>query len=65
MHIAGRRSGQKGAALLVFMLIILTGASYMLISRLNENSLQYIRDTSTETALSQAKQALLFYAMNY
>lgn len=37
----------------------------MLISRLNENSLQYIRDTSTETALSKAKQALLFYAMNY
>lgn len=47
------------------MLIMLTGASYMLISRLNKNSLQYIRDISTETALSQAKQALLFYAMNY
>ncbi|MCH7696133.1 MAG: hypothetical protein IIB73_07540, partial [Proteobacteria bacterium] len=65
MHIAAKRCGQKGAVLLVFMLIILAGSSYMLISRLNENSLQYIRDTSTETALSKAKQALLFYAMNY
>jgi len=65
MHIAAKRCGQKGAVLLVFMLIILAGTSYMLISRLNENSLQYIRDTSTATALSQAKQALLFYAMNY
>jgi hypothetical protein len=56
---------QSGAALLVFVLIMVVGTSYMLISRLNEYSHEYRRKSKTETALNQAKLALLSYAMNY
>lgn len=56
---------QSGAVLLVFILVMMAGASYMLVSRLNEYSHEYKRKSTTEIALNQAKQALLSYAMNY
>ncbi len=61
--ITGR--GQGGIALLVFMLVLLVGSSYMLLTRLNEYAQTYARDTQTRLALLKAKKALLNYAMNY
>src|SRR3990172_8283891 len=55
---------QSGAVLLAFMLILVTGTSYLLLNRLNNYS-TYARDTETQIALLEAKKALLSYAMNY
>ena len=55
---------QSGAVLLAFMLILITGTSYLLLNRLNDYS-TYARDTETQIALLEAKKALLSYAMNY
>ncbi|MBI2994661.1 MAG: hypothetical protein HYY48_10865 [Gammaproteobacteria bacterium] len=63
MNAAAR--GQRGAVLLVFMLVLVVGSSYMLVSRLNEYAQAYAREAQTQSALAEAKQALLFYAMNY
>jgi len=58
-------SAQSGAALLALMLVIIVGASYMLVSKFNSNSTIYARNAKTEQALTDAKKALLAYAMNY
>ena len=55
---------QSGAVLLAFMLILITGTSYLLLNRLN-NYTSNARDTETQMALLEAKKALLSYAMNY
>lgn len=56
---------QSGAALLAFMLVILTTASYLLLNQLNAHTNQLTRAASSQIALKNAKQALLLYAMNY
>ncbi|MEE8320618.1 MAG: hypothetical protein V3R68_02115, partial [Gammaproteobacteria bacterium] len=57
---------QSGAVLLMFILLLVVGSSYMLLDRLNAHvSNDYYRDTITEKALLQAKKALISYAMNY
>lgn len=60
-----RRARQQGAVLLVFMLVLIVGSSYMLVSRLNEYTQAYKRLSKTQIALEEAKLALLNYAMNY
>jgi len=55
---------QSGAVVLAFMLILVTGTSYLLLNRLNNYS-SNARDTETQIALLEAKKALLSYAMNY
>jgi hypothetical protein len=55
---------QSGAAVLAFMLVLITGTSYILLNRLNNYS-NYARDTQSHIALLEAKRALLSYAMNY
>ena len=54
-----------GAALLAFMLVLITGSTWLFLSDLNKNSEVYVRRVNSGLALNQAKQALLFYAMNY
>ena len=66
---SGRNSpvpcSQRGVVLLVFMLMLIVGSSFMLVSRMNEYAQAYVRKTRTQSTLAEAKQALLFYAMNY
>lgn len=56
---------ETGAALLAFMLVFVVGASYILVSDLNANVKKYIRQASSERVLSEAKAALIGYAVNY
>jgi hypothetical protein len=56
---------QSGAALLAFLLIIVTGASYMLVRELNANIRRVQSGPETATALSEAKNALLGWAINH
>ncbi len=51
--------------LLAFLLILIAGASYMLINRLNKVSQTSSRDAQTQTALKQAKEILIGYAVTY
>lgn len=51
--------------LLAFMLVLITGAAYLLVAGLNEHAESYFRDTQTQVVLGAAKRALLSYAMNY
>jgi len=56
---------QSGAALLAFMLIIITGASFILVSSLNSNVRQYSRQAGTAATLQDARAALLSYSVTY
>lgn len=56
---------QTGAAFLALLLALLTGSSWLLLSDLNAQTQARQRDARNRLALNQAKQALLFYAMNY
>jgi hypothetical protein len=56
---------ESGAALLAFMLVFVVGASYILVSDLNANAKKYVRQASSEKVLSEAKSALIGYAVNY
>ena len=63
MH-PGRRPA-RGAALLAFMMALLAGTSWLLLSDLNGHAQVYNRRAESSLALNHAKQALLSYAMNY
>ena len=56
---------ETGAALLAFMLVFVVGASYILVSDLNANVKKYVRQGSSARVLSEAKSALIGYAVNY
>lgn len=56
---------QQGAALLAFMLILITGTSYLLLNKLNAALLKVGAEEQTRQALNQAKQALIGYAVTY
>jgi hypothetical protein len=56
---------EAGAALLAFMLVVVVGASFILVSSLNANVRQYVRKEASTRALSEAKAALIGYAINY
>ncbi|MEX2517477.1 MAG: hypothetical protein WD572_11330 [Gammaproteobacteria bacterium] len=47
------------------MLILITGASYMLVKKFNANAEVVKREQETHAALMQAKAALIAYAVNY
>jgi len=63
MHRPGHR--EAGAALLLFMLLLVVGASYILLDNLEGNVRKYIRQSADAKALSKAKAALIGYAVNY
>lgn len=60
-----RLANQTGAAFLALLLALITGSSWLLLSDLNAQTQARQRDARSRIALNQAKQALLFYAMNY
>ncbi len=54
---------QRGAAMLAFMLVMIMGASFMLVSRLNANFDKSEDVEETYIALNKAKQALIAFAL--
>ncbi|MBI4006130.1 MAG: hypothetical protein HY356_05635 [Gammaproteobacteria bacterium] len=56
---------ESGAALLAFMLIVITVSSFMLVSELNANIQIATGEEETRTELNLAKQALIGYAITY
>jgi len=56
-------SKQSGAVLLVLMLVLIVGSSYMLVTSLNANVVTQIDSEETYSVLNQAKQALIAYAV--
>ena len=56
---------EAGAALLAFMLVVVVGAAFVLVSSLNANYRAYARKAISTRALSDAKAALIGYALRY
>ncbi len=56
---------QRGAALLVFFLMVFVLGAFGLVRQLNRNDWQSSREDATSLALAQAKEALLGYAATY
>lgn len=59
------RAGQRGAALMVMLIILVLGLASMLVSAINSASLRNERQARTAAALAQAKDALIGYALTY
>jgi len=59
-NVASRK--QSGVALIAFLLIFVTAASFALLKGLNETATQHHRDAQTAEALAEAKAALIGYA---
>lgn len=59
------RLTQRGAALLMLMLIILLATTYAVVNRLSAGNLDTERQTRTSAALAQAKDALIGFAVTY
>jgi type II secretory pathway pseudopilin PulG len=53
------RNKQRGAALMVMLIIIVLGSAAFLVSAFNSSTVQIERDKKTEDALAQAKAALI------
>ena len=64
-HRRASSKAQTGAVLLIFLLILITGASYSLLNQLNAATKLHTRQQETNRALSEAKQALIGYAITY
>ncbi len=56
---------QHGAAMLIFMLLLVSAVSYALVSKLNNARKPYTRDLVTSRVLAEAKQVLMGYAITY
>lgn len=56
---------QRGAAILAFMLIIVSFSAYILVKSLNAGAINNAREARTTEALAQAKQALIDYAVTF
>ena len=61
----GSRSSQRGAALLVLLLIILLATAYTVVNTLSTSGLTAERQARSSTALAQAKDALIGFAVTY
>lgn len=59
------RRRQTGGALLVFMLLMIVGTSFVLVTGLNEKRIDQLRLKKTQDALSIAKEALISYALTH
>lgn len=56
---------QKGAVLLIFMLVIILGSSFMLTRKFNGQHHENARTVETLQSLAKAKEALIAYAVTY
>jgi len=57
-------SDQRGAALMLMLVIMVVGSLSLLVSSLGQARLQTARDSKTSRALAEAKEALLAYAVS-
>lgn len=64
-HPLAPRARQRGAALIVMLVIMILGAITIFVSSLNSSSLNIERDKVTADALAKAKDALIGYAITY
>ncbi len=64
-HKINNPNKQKGAALLLFVLLLVTGASALLVSKMNKAATQSFRDHITMRALNEAKEALIGWSLNH
>lgn len=60
-----RRSRQRGAALMVMLVILVAGAASALVGALSTTALKNARQETTSNALAQAKEALIGFAITY
>lgn len=60
-----RRSRQRGAALMVMLVILVAGASSALVGTLSATAWKTARQETTAAALAQARDALIGYAITY
>lgn len=56
---------QRGAALLIMLVILVVGIAAILVDSLTASSVKTARQAKTATALAQAKDALIGYAITY
>jgi hypothetical protein len=56
---------EDGSIILVMMLILIAGSSYVLITQLNESTRRLTRSQETVDVLNQAKRALISFAVTY
>lgn len=56
---------QRGAALLIMLVILVVGLAAVLVNALTSSSVKSARQEATSAALAQAKEALIGYAMTY
>src|SRR3989338_1648420 len=59
------RSKQRGAALMVMLVIMVMGIAAALVGSLSTTALKSARQEATSNALAQAKEALIGYAITY
>lgn len=59
------KAGQRGAALLVTLAIVVMGIAAALVGSLSTTALKNARQETTSIALAQAKEALIGYAITY
>lgn len=64
-HIISIPHRQRGAIFLVTLVVLVLGVSSVLVGSLNSSALQTARAQQTATALAQAKEALIGYAVTY
>jgi len=60
-----KKPTQRGAALMVMLVILIIGASAFLVSSLNSSKVKSARQTSSSIVLAKAKDALIGYALSY
>src|SRR5665811_252116 len=59
------RGGQRGAALLIMLVILVVGIAAVLVNSLTSSTVKIARQEKTAAALAQAKDALIGYAITY
>lgn len=59
------RNKQRGAAMMVMLVIMVMGGAAFLVSALSSSALKTARQEKTSDALAQAKEALISYAVTY
>lgn len=59
------RADQRGAALMIMIVIMVVGVASILVGALSSSALQNARQEKTSAALAQAKDALIGYAITY
>jgi hypothetical protein len=62
---AGRHPRQQGAALLIFLILLVTAALTYVVTSLTPEAIEAKRSRNTQAALAQAREALLGYALKY